>query len=87
MQYSTTKYVEEYKCKTTTAYSIIHNFKKGEKYAQSVGRLNITGNITNAPTPPAKTEWRLLEATLTECTGGDNSILRLEFEAKENDDE
>lgn len=86
IQYSTTKYVEEYKCKTTTAYSIIHNFKKGEKYAQSVGRLTITGNITNAPTPPPKTEWRLLEATLTECVGGDNSILRLEFEAKENDD-
>ena len=32
MQYSTSQYVEEYKCNTKTAFNIIKNFKKGEKY-------------------------------------------------------
>ena len=85
MQYSTSQYVEEYKCNTTTAFNIIKNFKKGERYQESVGRLAITGQITNAPSAPNKFEWVLSEATLTEQAGGDNSILHLEFTLKEDD--
>lgn len=86
MQYSTSQYVEEYKCKTTTAFNIIKNFKKGEKYAQSVGRLAVTGSITDAPAAPSNFEWVLSEASLSEQAGGDNSILRLEFTLKEDDE-
>ena len=86
MQYSTSQYVEEYKCNTTAAFSIIKNFKKGERYQESVGRLAVTGQITNAPSAPNKFEWVLSEATLTEQAGGDNSILHLEFTLKEDDE-
>ncbi len=86
MQYSTSQYVEEYKCNTTAAFNIIKNFKKGEKYSESVGRLTVTGQITNAPSAPINFEWVLSEASLIEQAGGDNSILHLEFTLKEDDD-